>query len=357
MVHVSTIPLLSVLLLANASFARLDRQTHHSARSHLARRGAAPVAPLYYSSDSTSAVVDIPAQKEEVAASEGVPVATFGFAVESWPALVTRSEDVEERAAGLEERSEKKKPKKKAKKAKKSKKKAKKTKAKTTTTGKGLIGFKSKNCGPSGATAEQPNGSAAFLACGISKSHKNSGWKVPEGVTMADIKTVSLADAMASNSVWEPCKPYLSLFEKHAKSNGLPAILLASFALQESTCSASESGDNGGAIGLMQITEDKCGGKSTKACASPDYNIATGAAYFKSQLDYAGGNFLQALGAYNGWFPDMTYAEATAAMYTGCCECQQNLDYLYQFVNGWAIGKTGYSLGTFKNLDACANQS
>lgn len=113
MVHVSTIPLLSVLLLANASFARLDRQTHHSARSHLARRGAAPVAPLYYSSDSTSAVVDIPAQKEEVAASEGVPVATFGFAVESWPALVTRSEDVEERAAGLEERSEKKKPKKK----------------------------------------------------------------------------------------------------------------------------------------------------------------------------------------------------------------------------------------------------
>lgn len=45
--------------------------------------------------------------------------------------------------------------------------------------------------------------------------------------------------------------------------------------------------------------QDKCGGKSTKACASPDYNIATGAAYFKSQLDDAGGNFLQALGAYN----------------------------------------------------------
>lgn len=48
---------------------------------------------------------------------------------------------------------------------------------------------------------------------------------------MADIKTVSLADAMASNSVWEPCKPYLSLFEKHAKSNGLPAILVRQLSL------------------------------------------------------------------------------------------------------------------------------
>lgn len=33
---------------------------------------------------------------------------------------------------------------------------------------------------------------------------------------------------MASNSVWEPCKPYVSLFEKYANLHNIPPILVSS---------------------------------------------------------------------------------------------------------------------------------
>lgn len=36
------------------------------------------------------------------------------------------------------------------------------------------------------------------------------------------------------NSVYEACKPYVGLFEKHAAANGMPPILLAAIAMQES---------------------------------------------------------------------------------------------------------------------------
>mgnify|MGYP002717699618 FL=1 len=191
---------------------------------------------------------------------------------------------------------------------------------------KGLLGFTTSNCGPSGATEEEPNGSESFLACGISKSNPSSAWKVPEGVTIDSIKTVSIEHALETNSVWEPCKPFIPLFEKYGAQTGLPPILLASLALQESTCNPHVLGDSGGAFGLMQITEDKCGGRDAKGCSEPDYNIRTGAEYFKKELDNAGGAFLEALARYNGWQPwTMTYSSATAAAYSGCCQCQNNL--------------------------------
>ncbi|KAL8293122.1 hypothetical protein RQP46_000816 [Phenoliferia psychrophenolica] len=223
--------------------------------------------------------------------------------------------------------------------------------------GLGLIGFTSSNCGSSGASSSEPNGAESFLSCGIKKSSPSSGWTPPKGVTMAHLKTVSIEDAMAGNSVWEPCKPFVSLFEKHANANNIPPILLASFALQESTCNPHVLGDGGGAFGLMQITKDKCGGQGAAACASPDYNIKTAAAYFASQLSSSGGEFLVALGAYNGWYSGMSFSDATAMADSGCCECQQNLDYLYQMLNGWLLGKTGYTLGSVKNLHSCSNQS
>ncbi|BGP53887.1 hypothetical protein JCM8202_006080 [Rhodotorula sphaerocarpa] len=219
--------------------------------------------------------------------------------------------------------------------------------------GKGLIGFSSNNCGPSGATDENPNGSESFLTCGISKNDPSSGWQVPEGVTLDNIKTVSLEEALASNSVWEPCKQFVPLFEKYGKQLGLPPILLAAFALQESTCNANIAGDSGGAFGLMQITQDKCGGRDAQGCSEPDYNIRAGAEYFKKELDKAGGVLLKALGQYNGWYPSMTYSDATAAAYGSCCVCQQNLDYLFQMLDGWLLGRTGYERGSFKNLAVC----
>ncbi|GAA5872556.1 hypothetical protein JCM3774_006850 [Rhodotorula dairenensis] len=219
---------------------------------------------------------------------------------------------------------------------------------------KGLVGFTTENCGPSGATEQEPNGSEAFLACGISKSHPSSPWQVPKGVTLDNIKTVSLEYALATNPVWEPCKPFVPLFEKYGAQTGLPPILLAAFAMQESTCNPHVLGDSGGAFGLMQITEDKCGGRDKDGCSEPDYNVRTGAEYFKKELDNAGGSFLEALARYNGWQPySMTYSSATAAAYSDCCECQNNLDYLYQMTNGWMMGKTGSEFGHFQNLAVC----
>lgn len=40
---------------------------------------------------------------------------------------------------------------------------------------------------------------------------------------------------MAKNSVWGPCGQYIYLFEKYGNEMGIPPIMLASFALQEST--------------------------------------------------------------------------------------------------------------------------
>lgn len=219
--------------------------------------------------------------------------------------------------------------------------------------GKGLIGFTSSNCGSSGATPEEPNGSESFLNCGLSKSHPSSGWTPPQGITMDMLASVSLDSAIASNSVWAPCQAYASLFDQHGNANNIPPILLAAFAIQESTCNPSVMGDNGGAVGLMQITVDKCNGLDTKACAEPGFNIGAAASYFKSVIDDVEGDVLTAIAQYNGWYQGMSYNAATAAATSGCCECQQNLDYLYQMLNGWLLGKTGYSMGSLQNLNVC----
>ncbi|GAA5931236.1 uncharacterized protein JCM15063_001416 [Sporobolomyces koalae] len=216
-----------------------------------------------------------------------------------------------------------------------------------------LLGFSAPNCGASGATDEFPNGAESWLNCGISKSNPGSKWQPPKGVTLDHITTVSLEHALATNPVWEPCKPFIPLFERIAKEENLPAILLASFALQESTCNPHVLGDNAGAFGLMQITQDKCGGRDATGCADPEYNVKTAAAYFNTELSNRGGEFLEALGAYNGWYPGLSYAAATAAASSDCCVCQQNMDYLHQMTNGWLMGRTGYDLGSYKNLAVC----
>lgn len=56
-----------------------------------------------------------------------------------------------------------------------------------------------------------------------------------------------------------PCREHLNAFNTMSGETGIPAVLLASIAMQESTCRAYVTGPNG-EIGLMQITPDKCGG-------------------------------------------------------------------------------------------------
>ncbi|SCZ97652.1 BZ3500_MvSof-1268-A1-R1_Chr4-3g07337 [Microbotryum saponariae] len=223
----------------------------------------------------------------------------------------------------------------------------------SASTGKGLIGFVSENCGPSGATEEFPNGSESFLNCGISKSNPDSGWTPPKGIRLDHIATVSIEEALAKNPIWAPCAKFTELFEKVAEKTNLPPILLMALALQESTCMEDTIGDSGGAFGLMQITETKCGGRNAKDCSAPEYNVLTGAQYLRDEIDRQNGAFLVALGQYNGWYPGLSYNIAIAPAKEGHCEWQQNLDYFEQVLNGWLLGRTGYTMGSMKNLANC----
>jgi hypothetical protein len=107
----------------------------------------------------------------------------------------------------------------------------------------------------------------------------------------------------------------------------VPAILLASIALQESTCNPNTVGKNG-EQGLMQVTPEKCNGAPGGNCRDvvrtvpllflcqsclniiryfQYFNIGVGADYFRTVLDANGGNALLALGNYNGWKKGMTF--------------------------------------------------
>ncbi|SPC62185.1 uncharacterized protein UHOD_08814 [Ustilago sp. UG-2017b] len=211
----------------------------------------------------------------------------------------------------------------------------------------GLFGFTSNNCGSSGANDDQPNGSQNFLNCGLT----SGGWKPPQ-LSLSQLKIMPASQASTA-PVFAPCKEVLWAFEAAEKAHGVPATVLMSFAMQESTCNPNVTGGNG-EQGLMQITPDKCGGAPNGNCKDPWFNVDTGARYFKTTLDQCGGNVLQAIGQYNGWQVGLTVQKATAAKAQGNCSAQNNLDYLYQMLNGWFLGKANtYDLGSYKNLAAC----
>jgi len=209
--------------------------------------------------------------------------------------------------------------------------------------GAGLFSFVDNKCGKSGATEDVtkksgPNGSMDFLNCGL----YGGGWTPPD-VHIDQVSALSLDETIEEpNSPFSACKPFVHLFDKYGAETGLPAILLASLAMQESSCRKDAMGDNGGAYGLMQITAEKC--SEGIDCTDPDYNIKTGAYYFKNRLDENNGNVLLALGQYNGWYAGLTVAKATAVK-GQCCQCQNNLNYFQQMLNGWLQGKDGSTLG------------
>jgi len=213
------------------------------------------------------------------------------------------------------------------------------------------------NCGDPGATAETtatsgPNGKLDWLNCGI----ESGGWQPPY-IQISDLKVKSMWEAVESgNSPFQPCRPFLHLFEVYGGQFGIPPIVLASFALQESSCRPDTVG-GGGEQGLMQITRDKCGGAPGGNCRDPDFNIRTGAKFFADLLGSNGGDVLLSIGRYNGWTRGLTIGKATAARWSSCCRCQNNLDYLHQFLNGWLQNIDAYNqnrrLGRYFNLDAC----
>ncbi|KAI5475073.1 glycoside hydrolase family 23 protein [Pseudohyphozyma bogoriensis] len=235
----------------------------------------------------------------------------------------------------------------------------------------GLFGVTDPTCGESGATQEStagggPNGAEKWLDCGISQESPDDGW-TPPSVSLSQIKTISLSQAMElDNSPFAACGPYVDLFNSIGSALGLPPILLASFAMQESSCDPTVVGDKGHAWGLMQITDDKCGGAPNGDCSDPEFNIRTGAEYFQQVLDEFNGNLLLALGRYkyaifrsqgpklqliepgSGWYAGMSYNSANAIR-SECCQCVNNLDYMQQMLNWWVLGKDGSTAGTFRN--------
>ncbi|KAL1728083.1 glycoside hydrolase family 23 protein [Schizophyllum commune] len=203
----------------------------------------------------------------------------------------------------------------------------------------------------SSATAG-PNGRIEWLNCGLN----DGGWH-PPFVTINDVVTVDLNEAIQKpDSPFKACQDFVWAFQQYGNENGIPPIMLASFAMQESTCNPNTVGGNG-EQGLMQITQDKCGGAPGGNCKDVAYNVRTGAEYFKGVLDSNGGDLLQSIANYNGWRVGMTYGDATAAQWNGNCFAQNNLDYLHQFLNGWCQNIDAYThqppLGQYFNLNAC----
>ncbi|KAH7929901.1 lysozyme-like protein [Leucogyrophana mollusca] len=215
------------------------------------------------------------------------------------------------------------------------------------------------DCGASRATQEitaesGPNGHIDFLNCGL-----NSGGWTPPFVKVSDIVSAELSEvAYQPGSAFSACKDFVWAFEKYGQQYGVPAIMLASFAMQESSCIPSTVG-GAGEQGLMQITKDKCGDAPDGDCKNVDFNIHAGAKFFSETLNSNNGNLLLSIGQYNGWHKDLTYAEATAAAHEGNCHWQNNLDYLHQFLNGWVQNVNAYQhnppLGKYFNLKSCGN--
>lgn len=217
----------------------------------------------------------------------------------------------------------------------------------------GLIQVQDNSCGSSGATQQVtattgPNGALDWMNCGID----GAGWK-PPFVLVTDLITVDLDSAISQGGPFTACSAFVWAFKQFGQQYGLPPILLASIALQESSCNPGTVGGNG-EQGLMQLTQDKCGNAPGGNCQDVGYNVMTGAKYFSDQLAANGGDFFKTLGAYNGWEDGMTVDYATRMRYTAC-HAQNNLDYLHQTVNGWLQNKDAYSLhlGKYFNLDGC----
>ena len=101
--------------------------------------------------------------------------------------------------------------------------------------------------------------------CGFETS---GGWQPPY-VRIQDVITQSLSSALqSSSSPFKACAAYISIFEKYGNQYGIPAIMLASFAMQESSCNPETVG-GAGEQGLMQITRDKCTGAPNGNCRDP----------------------------------------------------------------------------------------
>ena len=112
----------------------------------------------------------------------------------------------------------------------------------------GVLAVTDQTCGWSNADGNHPNGAQDWLNCGI----ENGGWSPPH-VSIDQL----IAAELDSTGVFSPCTPYIEKFKQYGAEFNVYPIMLASFAMQESTCNPGVTG-GGGEAGLMQIAPPNC---------------------------------------------------------------------------------------------------
>ena len=112
----------------------------------------------------------------------------------------------------------------------------------------GVLAVTDTTCGWSNANSDQPNGAQGWLNCGID----GAGWTPPQ----VSIDQLIAAELDASD-VFSPCADYIDKFKQYGAEFNVYPIMLASFAMQESTCNPGATG-GGGEAGLMQIAPPNC---------------------------------------------------------------------------------------------------
>lgn len=85
-------------------------------------------------------------------------------------------------------------------------------------------------------------------------------------ITVFGVVYVPLEKAILSpESPFKACSKFIGSFDKHSAQYGIPSIIFAAIAMQESSCNSDEVG-GAGEQGLMQITKDKCKGAPGGNC-------------------------------------------------------------------------------------------
>ncbi|RXK39172.1 hypothetical protein M231_03529 [Tremella mesenterica] len=201
----------------------------------------------------------------------------------------------------------------------------------------GLLNVNDPTCGWCDSSDENPNGSEDWINCGLN----GGGWNPPA------VKVEELVSAeLTSGGVFDACSAYFDIFTSVGNQYGLPPILLASIALQESSCNSGATGPNGEA-GLMQLAQENWDGASNPW--DVNWNINAGAKVFMQYYNSNNQNFFAAMGSYNGWKWGLTVGDV-AATKAQHCSWQQNLDYLAQIANGWMQNKDGTKIGQYCEL-------
>lgn len=158
-------------------------------------------------------------------------------------------------------------------------------------------------------------------------------------MALEEIYHISLDDFY--NRIGSSCSQYVQYFQNAASKCSVDPIFLAVIAMQESSSNADAGGPT---RELMQVS---CANYPSVQCTDSIQDIVdAGTNYLTSQFDSAGGDAIEALGSYNGWFIancGLNDNKGLTEDYPCSSEGQsngaaQNLDYLRQVLNGWLTG-------------------